>query len=326
MLLTPFLHERVRFDSGGDPRDSRLGKGSYGEVRKGRLLTSGQIVAVKTFRADAPWWSISQEIKALVSLRHQHVVTLHFVARTPGGDPALVMECLDSSVRDLYNGIRDKVDRREVFRGHIQEEQVKSAMQQILRAVDHMHSQCWAHLDIHPGNILVSSAGDVKLTDFGMATSTDPCNNPNVIAAWYRPPEVARCEYHPRSEYYPAVADMWSVGCVLAEMLFGKPLFSARNDAELLSMHQEYRHDRDAYIQKTYYDKQRNVPDVSPRALDLMMRLVNCSTNARLTAQQALEDAWLAAYWPLDLGELLTVGPWSRLGVCTSGRDRDPPF
>lgn len=105
--------------------------------------------------------------------------------------------------------------------------QIKCYMQQLLRGLEHCHSRGVLHRDIKGSNILIDNNGVLKIGDFGLANIYDK-NQPmtsRVVTLWYRPPELLLGS----TEYGPAI-DLWSAGCILAEMFAGKPIMPGRTE------------------------------------------------------------------------------------------------
>ena len=108
--------------------------------------------------------------------------------------------------------------------------QVKCYMQQLLRGLEHCHNRGVLHRDIKGSNLLIDNDGNLKIGDFGLATffranQKQPLTS-RVVTLWYRPPELLL-----GSTDYGAAADLWSSGCILAELFAGKPIMPGRTEA-----------------------------------------------------------------------------------------------
>ncbi|XP_051045112.1 mitogen-activated protein kinase 15 isoform X3 [Phodopus roborovskii] len=188
---------------------------------------------------------------------------------------------------------------------------------QLLRATKFIHSGRVIHRDQKPANVLLDAACRVKLCDFGLARSlSDLSEGPEgqalteyVATRWYRAPEVLLS-----SRWYTPGVDMWSLGCILGEMLRGQPLFpgtSTFHQLELIletiplpSMEelQGLGSDYSALILQNLGSKPRQTldallpPDTPPEALDLLKRLLAFAPDKRLSAEQALQHPYVQRF------------------------------
>jgi len=137
------------------------------------------------------------------------------------GDVVIAFEFLEHDLSGIINDC--SVEMNESI--------VKSIAKQLLQAVDYIHSQNIMHRDIKSSNILLSRDGSLKLADFGLARRNDnDCGySCDVVTRWYRAPEVLLGD-----KYYGFGIDMWSVGCILAELMFKTPLFPGENEEDQL--------------------------------------------------------------------------------------------
>lgn len=107
--------------------------------------------------------------------------------------------------------------------------QIKCYMQQLLRGLDHCHSRGVLHRDIKGSNLLIDYNGNLKIGDFGLATFFCPSQKQpltsRVVTLWYRPPELLL-----GSTNYGVAVDLWSSGCILAELFSGKPIMPGRTE------------------------------------------------------------------------------------------------
>lgn len=107
--------------------------------------------------------------------------------------------------------------------------QIKCYMQQLLCGLEHCHSRGILHRDIKGSNLLIDNNGVLKIADFGLATFYEPDQEQpltsRVVTLWYRAPELLL-----GATEYGAAIDMWSSGCILAELFAGKPIMPGRTE------------------------------------------------------------------------------------------------
>nr|TKW18598.1 hypothetical protein SEVIR_5G441600v2 [Setaria viridis] len=178
--------------------------------------------------------------------------------------------------------------------------QVKCYMKQLLSGIEHCHNNGVLHRDIKSSNLLVSSDGILKIADFGLATSYDPDNmrpmTSQVITLWYRPPELLLGATH-----YGVGVDLWSVGCILAELLLGEPIFPGRTEVEqlhkifkLCGTPSEDYWEKMKFAHPTFKPYERclaeKFKDVPPSTLSLLETLLSIDPDMRGTATDALNS------------------------------------
>nr|XP_022315570.1 cyclin-dependent kinase-like 2 isoform X5 [Crassostrea virginica] len=202
-----------------------VGEGSYGMVLKCRHKETGQLVAIKKFLESEDDKMVKKialrEVRMLKQLRHDHLVNLIEVFRRKKR-LYLVFEFVDHTVLDELEKCPNGLD----------ENTVRRILWQVLKGTEFCHLHNIIHRDIKPENILVSKSGIVKLCDFGFArTLAQPGETYTdyVATRWYRAPELLVGD----TKYGRAV-DIWAIGCLVAEMLTGEPLFPGDSDIDQL--------------------------------------------------------------------------------------------
>lgn len=163
-----------------------------------------------------------REIALLKQLAHANIVRLYDVIYTEK-KLTLVFEYLD---QDLKKYMDSRPNGMDLFR-------VRSFMAQLLSGIYFCHSNKVLHRDLKPQNLLINAAGELKLADFGLARIFGvPIRSltPEVITLWYRPPEILMGE-----KQYLTPVDMWSIGCIFAEMVNRRPLFTGASDRDQLT-------------------------------------------------------------------------------------------
>ena len=197
--------------------ESVVGSGTYGKVFKAIHVYTKSLVALKKIRMEGekdgfPVTAV-REIKLLQSLKHDNVVSLQEVM-VEKNDCFMVFEYLSHDLTGLLNHPTFKLE--DAHKKHL--------AKQLFEGLNYLHRRGVLHRDIKAANILVSSTGQLKLADFGLARffakrrQLDYTNR--VITIWYRPPELLLGE----TQYGPAV-DIWSAACVMVEIFVRHAIF-----------------------------------------------------------------------------------------------------
>ncbi|PKA49978.1 Mitogen-activated protein kinase kinase 4 [Apostasia shenzhenica] len=194
-----------------------LGHGNGGTVYQVRHRYTGAIYAMKTLTADDPVrrQQISREVDILRRTDSPAVVRCHGVIPTPSGDIALLLEHMDAGSLDSLLSARG--------RSAVSEPALAGMARQVLLGLSYLHSQQIVHRDIKPGNLLVNSAGEIKIADFGvsriMRRSLDPCVSYVGTCAYMSPERFDPDSYGVNYDAY--AADVWSLGLTVLELHLG---------------------------------------------------------------------------------------------------------
>lgn len=202
----------------------KIGEGTYGVVYKGRHKKTNRFVALKKIRLDSEEEGVPstaiREISILKELQHPNVVSLEEVLMQDGR-LYLVFEFLSMDLKKYMDSLpKEKLMDKQL---------VKSYLHQLLQAILFCHHRRIIHRDLKPQNLLIDSKGTIKLADFGLARALCiPVRvyTHEVVTLWYRAPEVLL-----GAQRYSTPVDIWSLGCIFAEMATKCPLF--RGDSEI---------------------------------------------------------------------------------------------
>ncbi|CAL1400248.1 unnamed protein product [Linum trigynum] len=206
----------------------KIGQGTYSNVYRARDLDQKKIVALKKVRFDNlepdSVRFMAREIHILRRLDHPNVIKLE----------GLVTSRMSCSLYLVFEYMEHDLAGLASHPGHkFTEAQVKCYMQQLLRGLEHCHSHGVLHRDIKGSNLLIGNNGILKIADFGLASIYDPSHiqplTSRVVTLWYRPPELLL-----GATYYGTAVDLWSTGCILAELYAGKPIMPGRTEVEQL--------------------------------------------------------------------------------------------
>uniref|UniRef100_A0A0D9XHW6 [RNA-polymerase]-subunit kinase n=1 Tax=Leersia perrieri TaxID=77586 RepID=A0A0D9XHW6_9ORYZ len=262
-----------------------LGAGTYGVVYKTRDRHTGETVAVKWVRPrrglvhglPANLAAFARERDCLAKCRgNPSVVQIKDVAANPRNwDMFLVMEFVGRwSLRDFIGA------------SPFSEAETRALMRQLLAGVSAMHGAGMAHRDIKPGNILVGAGCALKICDLGMATTAaPPYEEFRVGTMWYNSPE----QLTGRGQYDAKAADMWALGCVMAELLTGGPVFTSETAEEHLDELTDLRNYEIACQDSLAF---RGLPGLSPAGCEVLAGLLAFDGDKRMTAEAALEHRW----------------------------------
>lgn len=238
-------------------------------------------------------------------LKHDNIVSLHDVIHTEN-KLMLVFEYMDKDLKKYMDARGD--------RGQLDYITIKSFMHQLLQGIAFCHENRVLHRDLKPQNLLINTKGQLKLADFGLARAFGiPVNtfSNEVVTLWYRAPDVLL-----GSRTYNTSIDIWSAGCIMAEMYTGRPLFPGTTNEDQLqkifrlmgtpserswpgiSQFPEYKPNFHIYATQ---DLRMILPQVDQLGLDLLSRMLQLRPEMRVSANDALAHVWFR-----DLGQLRT--------------------
>ncbi|KAK7274333.1 hypothetical protein RIF29_15417 [Crotalaria pallida] len=282
-----------------------VGRGANGIVCAAVNAETREEVAIKKVgnafdnRIDAK--RTLREIKLLRYMNHENVMSIKDIIRPPQkenfNDVYIVSELMDT---DLHQIIRSNQP--------LADDHCRYFLYQLLRGLKYVHSAHVLHRDLKPSNLLLNANCDLKIADFGLARTTSETDfmTEYVVTRWYRAPELLlNC-----SEYTAAI-DIWSVGCILGEIMTRQPLFPGKDYVHQLRLITELIGSPDdtslgflrsdnarRYVrQLPQYQKQNfsaRFPNMSPGAVDLLEKMLIFDPNRRITVDEALCHPYMA--------------------------------
>lgn len=287
---------------------NRINEGTYGVVFRAKEKQTGEIVALKKVKMKKetegfPLTSL-REINILLSFHHPSIVDIkEVVVGDKLDDIFIVMEYMEHDLKGLMETMRQPFSQSEV----------KCLMKQLLEGVKYLHDNWVLHRDLKTSNLLLNNHGELKICDFGLSRlygSPLKPYTPLVVTLWYRAPELLL-----GAKEYSMAIDMWSLGCIMAELLAKKPLFNGKNEFDQLDKIFRTLGTPNEKIWPGYtqlpgfklnfitqpYNKLREkfsvisfsvCPTLSEAGFDLLNKLLTYDPEKRITPETALDHEW----------------------------------
>ncbi|KAG9349986.1 hypothetical protein JZ751_026339 [Albula glossodonta] len=294
-----------------------IGTGAYGVVSSARRRDNGQRVAIKkipnAFEVVTNAKRTLRELKILKHFKHDNIIAIKDILQPalPHSAFKSVYVVLDLMESDLHQIIHS--------RQPLTSEHTRYFLYQLLRGLKYIHSANVIHRDLKPSNLLVNENCELKVGDFGMARglSSHPEESRSfmteyVATRWYRAPELMLSLHH-----YSLAIDLWSVGCIFAEMLGRKQLFPGKHYVHQLQLILHVLGTPpEGVIGAIGADRVRSYvqslpsrgpiplttlyPQAEPSALDLLAAMLRFDPRERISVTQALAHPYLAKYHDPD--------------------------
>jgi mitogen-activated protein kinase 1/3 len=285
-----------------------LGRGAYGLVVSAVEKATSHPVAIKrverVFQSSLDAKRILREVRLHSRLKHENIA--NFLDVMTAADPdrfevvVVVMDLMDTDLHQILSSSQPLlVEHHRYF------------VYQLLRGLKYIHSANVLHRDLKPGNLLLNANCDLKICDFGLARIAEPagpddCLTEYVATRWYRAPEVLL-----NYETYGPAMDVWSAGCILAELMLRRPLFPGTSTMNQLALITEVLGSPSAEDLRACASPKALAfmaslpararppadalfPGADPAAVDLAARMLTWDPDARIGVEEALEHPFLA--------------------------------
>nr|CAD1837482.1 unnamed protein product [Ananas comosus var. bracteatus] len=283
-------------------RLNKIDEGTYGVVYRARDKKTGEVVALKKVKMEKeregfPLTSL-REINILLSFHHPSIVDVKEVVVGSSLDSIfMVMEYMEHDLKGLMETMKQPFSQSEV----------KCLMLQLLEGVKYLHDNWVLHRDLKTSNILLNNRGELKICDFGLARQYGSPLKPYtqlVVTLWYRAPELLL-----GAKEYSTAIDMWSLGCIMAELLAKEPLFNGKLSSTSLTRALGTPNEKiwPGFAKlprvKVNFVKQplrekfpptsfSGRPTLSEAGFDLLNKLLTYDPEKRITAEDALKHDW----------------------------------
>ncbi|KAL8052719.1 hypothetical protein ABFX02_05G024000 [Erythranthe guttata] len=291
-------------------RLNKIDEGTYGVVYRARDKKSGEIVALKKVKMEKeregfPLTAL-REINILLSFDHPSIVDVKEVVVGSSLDSIfMVMEYMEHDLKALMESMKQPFSQSEV----------KCLMLQLLRGVKYLHDNWVLHRDLKTSNLLLNNRGELKICDFGLARQYGSPLKPYthlVVTLWYRAPELLL-----GAKQYSTAIDMWSLGCIMGELLSKAPLFNGKTEFDQLDKifkilgtpndtiwpgFSKLPGVKVNFVKHQYNQLRRKFPAtsfigspvLSDAGFDLLNKLLTYDPDKRITAEAALNHEWFS--------------------------------
>lgn len=297
---------------------SLLGEGAYGVVCSATHKPTGETVAIKKIEPfDKPLFALRtlREIKILKHFQHENIISIFDIQRPDSfenfNEVYIIQELMQT---DLHRVISTQT---------LTDDHIQYFIYQTLRAVKMLHGSNVIHRDLKPSNLLINSNCDLKVCDFGLARISNEHDGIGggineaqdtsamteyVATRWYRAPEVMLT-----AAKYTKAMDVWSCGCILAELFLKRPIFPGKDYRHQLMLifgflgtptgedlvciesqrAKDYINTLPSY---TPIRLEQVFPNVNAMGLDLLSKMLVFDPTTRITADEALRHPYLSTY------------------------------
>ncbi|KAK3223589.1 hypothetical protein Dsin_010614 [Dipteronia sinensis] len=289
-------------------RLNKIDEGTYGVVYRAKDKKTGEIVALKKVKMEKeregfPLTSL-REINILLSFHHPSIVDVKEVVVGSNLDSIfMVMEYMEHDLKGLMEAMKQPFSQSEV----------KCLMLQLFQGVKYLHDNWVLHRDLKTSNLLLNNRGELKICDFGLARQYGSPLKPYthlVVTLWYRAPELLL-----GAKQYSTAIDMWSLGCIMAELLSKEPLFNGKTEFDQLDKIFRtlgtpnetiwpgftklpgvkvnfVKHQYNLLRKKFPATSFTGSPVLSDAGFDLLNKLLTYDPEKRITAEDALNHDW----------------------------------
>ncbi|GMH27674.1 hypothetical protein Nepgr_029517 [Nepenthes gracilis] len=289
-------------------RLNKIDEGTYGVVYRAKDRKTGEIVALKKVKMEKeregfPLTSL-REINILLSFHHPSIVDVKEVVVGNNLDSIfMVMEYMEHDLKGLMETMKQPFSQSEV----------KCLILQLLEGIKYLHDNWVLHRDLKTSNLLLNNQGELKICDFGLARQYGSPLKPYthlVVTLWYRAPELLL-----GVKQYSTAIDMWSLGCIMAELLSKESLFNGKTEIDqldkifrILGTPNEtiwpgfsklpgvkvnfVKHRYNQLRKKFPATSFTGTPVLSDAGFDLLNRLLTYDPEKRITAEAALKHDW----------------------------------
>ncbi|KAK1415817.1 hypothetical protein QVD17_31605 [Tagetes erecta] len=289
-------------------RLNKIDEGTYGVVYRAKDKKTGEIVALKKVKMEKeregfPLTSL-REINILLSFHHPSIVDVKEVVVGSNLDSIfMVMEYMEHDLKALMETMKQPFSQSEV----------KCLMLQLFEGTKYLHDNWVLHRDLKTSNLLLNNRGELKICDFGLSRQYGSPLKPYthlVVTLWYRAPELLL-----GTKLYSTAIDMWSLGCIMAELLSKQPLFNGKTEFDQLDKifktlgtpnetiwpgYSKLPGVKVNFVKHQYNLLRRKFPAtsftgspvLSDAGFDLLNKLLTYDPEKRITAEAALNHEW----------------------------------